>query len=316
MLQHPLHILSQSVKRSNLRSLCALLATWSMLFAAVGGCRSLGRKGPVPEDVAQARQLSQRGLNAMQRGDWASAEVALSDAVKACPVDVEARRHYAETMWRRGEQQAALEQLQKAMTCAPGDTSLMVRAGQMHLALGKSTEARTLADQSLDLNPQSSEAWTLRARVAAASGQNEQALADYLRALEFAPKDRELLYETAEVYRQLNRPQRALSTLITLRETYAPGEEPQQVYYLEGLALKALERPADAGSAFALALDRGPPSAELYYRLAEAQLASGQRGSADRTIEQALALDPNHSPSRTLRQQTEIATRPLETMVP
>ena len=33
-----------------------------------------------------------------------------------------------------------------------------------------------------------------------------------------------------------------------------PGEEPQQVYYLEGLALKALERPADAGSAFALAL--------------------------------------------------------------
>jgi tetratricopeptide (TPR) repeat protein len=287
-----------------------------LLPAVLCGCRSLGRKGPVPEDVAQARQLSQRGLNAMQRGDWASAEVALSDAVKACPVDVEARRHYAEAMWRRGEQQSALEHLQKAMGCAPADTSLMVRAGQMQLALGQLDESRTLADRALDLNPQSSEAWALRARVEAANGQAEQALADFHRALEFAPKDRELLFETAETYRQLNRPQRALSTLITLRETYAPGEEPQQVYYLEGLALKALERPADAGTAFALALDRGPPSAELYYRLAEVQLASGERGSADRAIEQALALDPNHGPSRTLQQQSEIASRPLESMVP
>jgi tetratricopeptide (TPR) repeat protein len=287
-----------------------------LVALAMCGCKSLGRKGPVPEDVAQARQLSQKGLNAMQRGDWAAAETSLSEAVKTCPVDAEARRHYAEAMWRRGEREAALEHLQKAIACAADDTSLIIRAGQMQLALGRPTEARASADHALDLNPQSADGWILRGRVEIAEHHPDHALSDFHRALEYAPKDRELLMETAEVYRQLNRPQRALSTLVSLRETYAPGEEPQQVYYLEGLALQALGRPADAGNSFALALERGQPTADLYYRLGESQLATGRRIEADRAVEQALALDPNHGPSRALRQQVEVAARPLESMIP
>jgi tetratricopeptide (TPR) repeat protein len=219
-------------------------------------------------------------------------------------------------MWRRGEREAGLEHLQKAIACAADDTSLKIRAGQMQLALGHAAEACALADQALDLDPQSAEGWTLRGRVALAENHPDEALANFHRALEYAPKDRELLLETAEVYRQLNRPQRALSTLVSLRETYAPGDEPQQVYYLEGLALQALGRPTDAGNSFALALERGPPTADLYYRLGESQLASGRRNEADRAVEQALGLDPNHVPSRALRQQVEVASRPLESMIP
>src|SRR5690606_12033862 len=133
---------------------------------------------------------------------------------KACPVDVEARRHYAEVMWRRGEHEVALSHLQHAMTCAPGDASLIIRGGQMHLEMGQAEEAKALADRALDITPQSPEAWALRAKAATATKQYEEALADYHRAIEYAPRDRELLFETAEAYRQLNRPQRALSTLI------------------------------------------------------------------------------------------------------
>jgi len=316
MTLHRLLRRGRKVAHRNLGSPCARLLPVIMAFASLVGCRAFGNKGPVPEDVAQARQLSQQGLNAIQRGDWAAAENSLGEAVKTCPVDVEARRHYAEAMWRRGEHEVALKQLQQAMACDSTDTTLMVRAGQMQFEMGRLEEARSLADKTLDLTPQSADAWVLRGRIELAENHPERALADFHRALEYAPKDRDVLLRTAEAYRQVNRPQRALATLINLRETYAPGEEPQQVYYLEGLALQALGRPADAAVAYQLALERGQPSPDLYCRLGESQLAVGRRADADRAIEQALTLDPNHNPSRTLRQQVEVASRPLGSVIP
>src|SRR5262249_12777699 len=158
--------------------------------------------------------------------------------------------------------------------------------------------ARQVADDVLDLNPSDSRAWALRGRVEVAAGSFEHALADFHRALENAHDDRQLLLETAEVYRRVNRPQRALSTLTALCETYGPGEEPQQVLYLKGLALAALSRHDEAADAFELALEHGSASPELLYRFGESALAAGRPGEADRAVSQALAMDPGHEPSR------------------
>ncbi len=77
-----------------------------------------------------------------------------------------------------------------------------------------------------------------------------------------------------------------------------PGEEPQQVLYLQGLALEALARHADAADAFAMAVEHGSPNPELLCRLGQAQLAAGRPAEADRSIQQALAMDPNYAPAR------------------
>ncbi len=209
-----------------------------------------------------------------------------------------------------------MQQMQKALKLAPNDPQLAVRCGEMNLELGKIDEARRLADQTLDLTPNNPGAWALRGRLEESTGEYEQALADFDRSLEFDHDDRQLLLETAELYRRLNRPQRALSTLTSLCETYGPNEEPQDVLYLKGLALEALNRNGDAAETFAVALDHGPPSSELYYRLGEAQLAVGQQAEADHSLQQALSLDPNHAPSRNLRQQIEVASRPAGTIYP
>ncbi|HTQ38767.1 MAG TPA: tetratricopeptide repeat protein [Pirellulales bacterium] len=271
---------------------------------------------PVAKPVAESRQLSERGINAMEHGDITSAESLLSQAVKTCPTDIEARRQYAEALWQAGQREQALQQLAKAVTLAPDDPQLAVRLGEMDLAIGKSSEALRMADQTLDLTPDNSSAWALRGRAEQAGGQYEQALADFDRALEFCHDDRQLLLQTAELYRQLNRPQRALSTLTSLCETYGPNEEPQDVLYLKGLALEALGRPGDAAEAFAVALDHGAPTPELFYRLGESQLAAGRQQEADRSLSQALSLDPNHAPSRALREQIEVASRPVNTIYP
>jgi tetratricopeptide (TPR) repeat protein len=271
---------------------------------------------PVSKPVSEARQLSQRGLNAMERGDYASAESLLSDAVKVCPQDLNARRQYAEALWQRGERELALEHVVKALLQSPDDLQLAVRAGEMQLAMGRRDDALHMADQVLDQNPAEPRAWALRGRTYKAQGDYDRALADFHRALEFNRDDRAVLLETAELYRTVNRPQRALNTLTRLRETYGPLEEAQQVLYLQGLAFNALGRTEDAVDCFALALERGAPNADLLYCYAEAQLAAGRRAEADRCLEQALAIDSMHAASRAMRQRIDVAARPVEKFYP
>src|SRR5262245_54627057 len=78
-------------------------ALLSFVLLGTTGCQMFRQQGPVPKQVAQARQLSQQGLTAMERGDLHSAETLLGEAVKACPADIDARRQYAEALWQRGE---------------------------------------------------------------------------------------------------------------------------------------------------------------------------------------------------------------------
>ena len=55
------------------------------------------------ENVVTSRQLSLRGMEAVQQGNWELAETRFASAVEACPVDERARCRYAETLWQRGE---------------------------------------------------------------------------------------------------------------------------------------------------------------------------------------------------------------------
>src|SRR6185436_5930599 len=65
--------------------MAALVALQSL---CTSGCQMFRHQGPVSKSVAEARQLSQRGLGAMERGDMGAAEKLLGDAVKACPTDI------------------------------------------------------------------------------------------------------------------------------------------------------------------------------------------------------------------------------------
>jgi Flp pilus assembly protein TadD len=294
---------SRRVDRPN--RLRPLRGTWLFvaLCAALAGCRTLSRQGPVPQSVATARQLTQQGITAKDRGDWQRAEALLGRAVQTNPTDPDARRNYAETLWHRGALPEALQQLEKARRVAAEDPALAVRTGELHLALGQINYANRMADEAMELDPKFAPAWALRGRVAGASGQTRQALADYQRSLGYAPDSREVAILVAEAYRRLNEPERALVALQRLADSYSPGEEPQQVLYLEGLALMALGRNDDAVQSLSKAATRDGPTPDLLCQLAEAELRSGRFASAQATLQQALALDPGHAASQTLRER-------------
>lgn len=243
------------------------------LSVASCGCRFFGGDSRLSQSMHASRDLSNQGLRAMENRDVQAAESLLSRAVKACPADPEARRHHAEALWQSGKNQDALREIAEAVRLDPGDAAIHVRASAMQLDLGNTVEAGREAEIAIDLDPRSAQAWRSRGRVYASIGENRRALADFQRALAFAPQDRELLQDLAEMYKTSGQPRRMLAVVQRLEETYAPGEEPQHVLHLTGLAYEAQGRYQRAADCFAKALERGPATPELL----QAQAANEHR---------------------------------------
>jgi tetratricopeptide (TPR) repeat protein len=287
-------------------------AILTVLLAVLAGCRLPGREGPVSQSLAESRKLSRQGVAAMERGQQLQAEELLTQAVKVCPADPEARRNYAEILWQHGAREEAIVQMKEAAQYAAEDAVFWTRLAEMYLDVNNIEAAGTSVRQALDLDPKLASAWAIRGGVMRAAGQTRQALADYLRALRYAPSDRNILLEVAELYRQLDQPERALQTLQAVADSYAPGEEPQDVLYLTGLAYTALARYDDAVETFTAALSRAKPTPEILYRLGEVELLAGHPDEAAAAAEQALALQPQHQPCRELLGRIDLARRGQE----
>lgn len=279
------------------RQHCAAALLVALL--SLTGCSIPGRGGPVSGELLTCRQLTQRGISAVDRGEFDKAEAYFNQAVQSCGVDCEARRQYAEALWRRGAGAEAIAQLDEAIRLSSDDPALLVRSGEMHLARGNVETALSVANQAIDLDPRSPRGWLLRGRTLEHAGQLRPALADYHRALGCEAGNRDALLEVAELHRQLGQPQRALIALQTLSETYPFGEEPQQVFYLTGLAYGALGRHDEAAENFQAAA-RVQPTPEILYHLAQAELHAGRPLLARQAASQALALEPQNAACREL----------------
>jgi len=293
-----------------MRHLSLYLSGGVLATVLAAGCQFTGGKGPVSKSLATCRQLSQQGIAAAERGQTARAERLLSQAVSTYPLDPEARRNYANVLWQQGTREEAVAQLKEAARLAGEDATIRVRLAEMYLATDQIGLARHNADLALDLNPKLPTAWAIRGDLTCAEGKLEQALADYHRALGYAPNDRRIMLQIAELYRRMNRPERALATLQSLADRYPPDEEPPQVAHLLGNSLVALGRYEEGIESFSAAIDRSGPTPELLCSLGEAQLLVGRPAAAAAEARRALTLEPQHGPARHLLQRIEMAGRP------
>jgi tetratricopeptide (TPR) repeat protein len=280
-----------------------------LLLSFLAGCRLPGREGPVPRSLADCRKLSQQGVSELDRGHQKKAEDLLAKAVQVCPVDAEARRRYAESLWRRGARPEAIAQMEEAGRLVAEDATLWARLAEMYLASGQPERAWQTADLAMDIDPKLPSVWAIRGGVMQAAGRPSDALNDYLRALSYVPNDRDVLMQVADTYRRLNQPDRALQTLQTLAETYSSGEEPGQIHYQMGLAYQALGRYDDAVESYSVAAAREKGNPEIFFRLGEAELLAGHPVEAATSARAALALQPQHQPSRELLERIELAQR-------
>ena len=264
------------------------------------GCSVFSKPSVVPESVIACRQYARQGCSAIDRGEWDRAEHLLRQAVEASPIDHAARHQFAEVLWQRGATAEAIRQLEIALRLAPGDVSLAVRAGEMHLALGKARQAMTYADYAIAAQPDLAPAWALRGRAHATGGNLAQGLADLHRALGYAPSANDVLLDIATIYYRRGEPERCLTTIHHVFDLHPPGEEPQQALFLEGVALSELGRFTDAAHSLYAAARRGPPRTDVLYHLAEAEFRSGRSHAALSAARSALATDARHEPTISL----------------
>jgi tetratricopeptide (TPR) repeat protein len=304
---HPAH---HGARGSPCARLGCLILFMAVAAAALSGCATFGRRGPVPEDVTACRELTQQGVAAMEIGQWEKAELLLQRAVETSPVDSVTRRQLAEVLWRRNATDAALLQIEAAVRLDASDASLVVRCGEMLLATGATDKALQRAEEAIRHDPKLSAAWALHGRANWKLGETDRALADLQRALQYSPESPDVLMDVAALYRQLGRHDRCLTTLHHLLDTYPPGQQAQLAQWMEGLALADLGRPQQAADSLLAASRQAPPNADLLFNLAQAQLASGQRDDAVETVQQALSANAAHEPSRQL--QLRLASQPME----
>jgi Tfp pilus assembly protein PilF len=256
------------------------------------GCRLPCYEGTSTKNVLASRQLTQKGLREIERGQWEDATKLFSKAVQQCPADAEAHRLYGESLWKQGKQDEALFEMSEAVRLAEANQQPLARYAEMRLERGEFGAAMQAAQRALDQDPQSAEAWALRGRLSQSQGDHAQAKADFHQALGVDPVRRDALLGLAQIHRTENQPQRALISLQALADTYNPGQVPRDVIEQEAQALLALNRPADAAASYAQACRCGAPSLPLWMATAECQIRAGNMPAARATIDQAALIWP------------------------
>jgi tetratricopeptide (TPR) repeat protein len=270
------------------------------LSSTLVGCTCLRRKAHDAK-VVSARQMSLKGIAALQRGQWDDAEALFADALHQNPTDERAHHHFAEVMWKRGQNKAAIQHMEESVRLSGGDATLLVQLGEMYLDQGDVRAAWECATEAIDANSHLAGAWALRGDVYRRQSNWDAALESYHHALSEQPHFPHVQLAAANVYREQNRPQRALATLDSLAAQYRPQETPAELFFQKGLSYKALGRYQEAVSVLTTATQPSETPADWYYHLAEAQHLAGNSASAKLALQAALTRTPDHIASLRLR---------------
>jgi tetratricopeptide (TPR) repeat protein len=282
----------------------ALAALLIVLLVCSGGCRAIRRHAESRQSIA-ARKLSREGLEAMHQGRWSQAEDLFATALALSEVDDRAHWGMAESLWQRGEVEAAVEHQELAVRLSGSDPELLLRLGRMYFDTGRYEEAQQQADEVLRSVKNSAAAWALRGEVLAQRGEQLAALAAYHRALALQNDYPAVQLAIAQLYYSQGRHDRLLATLDRLRDQVASEACPPEVHLLRGVAMRHLGRASEAAECFALAAAQSPGDPEVLGQLAEAQWEAGDSIAARAALDDLLRLQPDSEAARELRARWE-----------
>ncbi len=282
------------------------LAAWMfLLLVCTVGCRAL-RSNRQTRELAAARQMSLRGAEALQQKKFSDAESLFAEAIRQCPADERAQWGYAEVLWQRGQTEQATVHMLKAAETSGGNPDLVVRLGQMYLEQDDPARAIQQADLALRSQRTHSGAWALKGDSLRKQNQLQAAMDCYQRSLIHRPDAPAVQVATAELYRQLGRPQRALSTLDNLADHNPPEKIPPRAWMLKGLALADLGEDQEAKRCWRQAAQYASESqSELLLELASVQFANGDLAEARLCLGRVLQQDARNPRALGLQAQLD-----------
>lgn len=286
------------------------MALLFVIILASSGCRAIRRHGESRQSIA-AKRLARQGLEAMHRDRWEDAEELFAGAIDLNASDDRANWGLAESLWRRGEREEAIEYMQAAVRLSGSHPELVVRLGRMHWELDQLEAAEELCAEALLVGHDLAGTWALHGDCLSRRGHTREALAAYHRALALQPDYPEVQIQAAELYRQQGRYDRLLATLDRLRDELPSDSCPTRVHMLRGIAMRQLGRPHEASSCFAEALQLAPEDPNVHLELAALALHAGDFEKARDSIDEVNRIQPASAPAIEMAEQMERRERRL-----
>lgn len=232
-----------------------------VLICLSAGCRAF-RDRSSHKQLDQARQLSLRGADALQRKRDYDAELLFSEALKQSPADERAHWGYASTLWKRGDRTKAIEHMEEALRLSGSNSSqnpeYAIRLGEMNLELGNYLEARENAKSVLAENRSNAAAWALLGESHAAERDWPPAVECFQRALLIQGDYPKVQLALADAYRVIGKPQRSLAVLDHMVDLDETARHDPNSLLTRGLAMAALNRNSEAAEILQMASERLP----------------------------------------------------------
>ncbi len=269
------------------------------------GCRSLTH-GSSNQQLLKARQLSLRGADALERSREQDAELLFSQALQLSPMDERAHWGYSMTLWTRGDKTSAMEHMREAVRLSGRNPIYSIRLGEMCLDMGDRKGARQQALDVLSSNRNHAEAWALLGDTHRADHDWNNASECYLHALLIQSDFPKVQLALADIYRQTNKPKRALACLDHMADLHSNScDDPEQLL-VRGLVFAELNRPNEAAAALARCSDRLPVDRiDQQLQLVDAQQRLGELVAARISLGRMLTTHPNHPEVGRLKTQLD-----------
>ena len=279
-----------------------LFWVWVLMNCCTGlGCRSFVQ-GKSNSQLVQARQLSLRGADALQRSRQQDAELLFAEALRNSPLDERAHWGYATTLWQRGDRQRAIEHMREAVRLSGRNPEYSgrnpeyaVRLGEMNLDMGDRSAARQYALEVLSANRSNAEAWALLGDTHQSERDWSAALECYHHALLKRSDYPRVQLVVAEIYRSTGRPQRTLAALDRMADLHPAASTDPESLLIRGMALTDLDRSSEAAVALAMASERMPSDRiDKQIQLVQAQHRIGELVPARMTLGRLIASKTNN----------------------
>ncbi|MDG1874236.1 MAG: tetratricopeptide repeat protein [Mariniblastus sp.] len=282
------------------------------LLVACSGCQTFSQftQKSAP-NIYSPKQWADHGLEAFQNGHLDKARGLFSRAAEQNPNDFRVRANLARALHQSGDRQRSIIEMQIAADLSNGDPEMLVELGQMYLDAGQWLPARRQVELALESNHLFAPAWALSGKTAKSKGNYEQALADFQRALGYAPELTDVQLEIVDTYQRLGKPLRALSAAEQLLSKHPNDEQPESAIIAKGIALIELDQIGPAIDLLQAASERKNASSQIFVQLSQAELLANNLSKA----RLALARGKQNFPNLQIFEQLESELTPAEERV-
>ena len=235
------------------------------------------------------------GVVALQRGDLATAETLITQALTFKPKDPGALNNLGTVLLRGGRLEEAREQFERAAKANPASADAQSNLGNVLRQLGRVAESVGPLRRAYGASPKSAAIADLLGASLIDTGDGRGATAIFEASVKSRPQDANAWLHLALASQMAGNAKRALEAA---DQSLALAPDSSPALSARGRALAGLGDLAGARDAFAAGVRAAPASAAAHHNLGVFLREQGDAEAAVQSLREALRLDPAFVPAR------------------